>query len=740
MNVVPPPEAPVEWPLRLGSVPALASAFQDRTDVRERIDAATAGHATTVVLTQVLAGGGGVGKTQLAAAYAHQALAAGTEFVAWIDAAGTEQVTDSYARAARLVRAPGASGADAEADARAFTAWLATTPRSWLVVLDDVTDLDALDPWWPPASAAGCGRALATTRRREARLSGGGRTVVDIDSYTPAEADAYLSARLTGAGAAHLLDDHVAPLARELGLLPLALAHAAGYMVNQDVPCAHYLRLFTDRTTRLPDVLPPDADTEGYGRQVAATLLLSLEAAEHRDPPGLALPALRLAAVLDPAGHPRDLWATDPVTDYLTAHRSIPTAPGSTPSGPVDAVQARAAVRLLHRYGLISDDSRAGLRAVRLHALTARAAREATPADQFAPTVEAAADALLAAWPEADHTAPELSAVLRANTDALASHAADLLWQPDTHPVLHRAGHSFLAMGPYATAITHWHDLAAAGKRLLGAEHPETLTSRANLAAAYWQAGRTAEAIGIEEEVLADRERLLGSEHPDTLTSRANLAASYGYAGRTGEAIGIEERVLADRERLLGSEHPDTLSSMANLAVSYRDVGRTAEAIGVGERVLADRERLLGPGHPDTLSSRANLAVAYRDVGRTAESIGIGERVLADRERLLGPGHPDTLSSRANLAVAYWYAGRTAESIGIGERVLADRERLLGAGHPDTLSSRVNLAASYRWAGRTDEAVVLLERVVADRARLFGAGHPDTVEAAGRLEEWKGLR
>ncbi len=45
---------------------------------------------------------------------------------------------------------------------------------------------------------------------------------------------------------------------------------------------------------------------------------------------------------------------------------------------------------------------------------------------------------------------------------------------------------------------------------------PEALTSRSNLAAAYQEAGRTAEAIALYEQTLAARERLLGPDHPDT--------------------------------------------------------------------------------------------------------------------------------------------------------------------------------------------------------------------------------
>ena len=62
---------------------------------------------------------------------------------------------------------------------------------------------------------------------------------------------------------------------------------------------------------------------------------------------------------------------------------------------------------------------------------------------------------------------------------------------------------------------------------MLGADHPDTLASRNNLALAYRDAGRTAEAITLFEQTLADRERVLGANHPDTLATRNNLAAAH---------------------------------------------------------------------------------------------------------------------------------------------------------------------------------------------------------------------
>ena len=91
---------------------------------------------------------------------------------------------------------------------------------------------------------------------------------------------------------------------------------------------------------------------------------------------------------------------------------------------------------------------------------------------------------------------------------------------------------------------------------MLGADHPDTLHSRNNLADAYQAAGRLGEAIPLYEQTLADRERVLGADHPDTLTSRNNLAGAYEAAGRLGEAIPLYEQTLADRERVLGADHP----------------------------------------------------------------------------------------------------------------------------------------------------------------------------------------
>ena len=208
------------------------------------------------------------------------------------------------------------------------------------------------------------------------------------------------------------------------------------------------------------------------------------------------------------------------------------------------------------------------------------------------------------------------------------------------------------------------------------------------------------QAIAVGESLTADLGRVLGSDHPDTLTAQNNLAAAYRDAGRFAEAILLFERTLAARERALGAGHPDTLSSQHNLAAAYRDAGRSAEAIPLFQRTLAAREQLLGPAHPSTMNSVGNLAAAYRDAGRFTEAIPLFQRTLTAQERLLGPDHPSTLRSRTKLASAYRRTGQVAKAIPLAEQTLASRERTLGADDPKTLGARNNLAEAYREAGR----------------------------------------
>jgi hypothetical protein len=150
-------------------------------------------------------------------------------------------------------------------------------------------------------------------------------------------------------------------------------------------------------------------------------------------------------------------------------------------------------------------------------------------------------------------------------------------------------------LGIYGCERLGWIDVQVTEtmKRVLGQEHPSTLTSIANLASTYRNQGRWKEAEDLEVPVLERRKMVLGQEHPDTLTSMGNLASTFSNQGRWKEAEDLEVLVMETSSRVLGQEHPSTLTSMGNLASTYQNQGRWKQAEELEVQVMETRKRVL---------------------------------------------------------------------------------------------------------------------------------------------------
>jgi tetratricopeptide (TPR) repeat protein len=691
----------------VGEIPRQPPQFVQR-EIVARLAAALDEPGVAVVCA--VTGLRGVGKTQVAAAYARDRAEAGDGLVGWVNAETRDELLAGLARIAARVGVADPDG-DSLKSAQRLREHLQTRPGAALLVFDNAVDPDALREFVP---AIGDTRVVITSTDRAFGELG---REVDVAAFSRAESLTYLRQR-TGSGDEAGAEE----LAQELGDLPVALAQAAATIAGQQLTYPGYLQRL--RALPVARVLGRAAGQD-YRRATAAALLLSIENTENQDPSGVTGMLLRVVSVLSPHGVRRDLLDTLDL-------------PGSDdPDESAGAVGA--ALERCVRGSLLSWS--VGGAAVIMHRLVGRVLRERDRAGgRWAATLAAALDLLepqlfdtSRAWRQRD-----LGSELVGHIEALWE--ATTVEAPDDRDVMARAlGARSWAVrqlreaADLARAIDLGLRVTANRERVLGAEHPDTLSSRNNLAGAYQSAGRLTEAIPLYEQTLADRERVLGADHPDTLSSRSNLAFAYKSAGRLGDAIPLYERTLADCERVLGADHPHTLVSRGNLATAYQSAGRLDEAIPLHEQTLADRERVLGADHPDTLLSRNNLANAYQSAGRLDEAIPLHEQTLADRERVLGADHPDTLTSRNNLAGAYQSAGRLDEAIPLYQQTLADCERVLGADHPHTLGSRNNLAYAYRSAGRLDEAIPLYQQTLADRERVLGADHPDTLGSRNNL-------
>jgi tetratricopeptide (TPR) repeat protein len=649
--------------LVVGEIPREPEGYIERAPLESLADAARTGRPAVL---HAVTGLRGVGKTQLAAAYARRRISDGWPLVAWINAEARDTLITGLAEVAEKLELPAPDNAgDSLKAALLLRDHLNTRTADGLLVFDNATAPGDLRPFLP---AAGPTQVVVTSTRESFRSLG---TLVRVSHFDRAQSLDFLAAR-TGQPASSA----AAELAAELGDLPLALDQAAATISQRPyLGYAGYLDLL--RSVPVDELLAA-VDGSDYPRAVAAALLLSVATVEREDPESLPGRLLRVTACLAPDGVPRELLA------------GLADRPGET-----DAAIAQCTA------GSILSWSASGSEII-MHRLLGRVLRERDlSAGRWPQTVDAALDLLAAArfpdqeaWPRRQEGS-RLIAQLEAAWDAASGLGARLL------------GPELLARLLVTRTWSVRHLIRAAdlgrstalGKRIvqdcqavLGADHLVTLEARAALGEAYLMVGEIGTAISEFEQVLTGRERALGDEAPATLTARNDLAAAYGQLGRIDEAIAMHKVAAAARERVLGPDDPDTLVSWSNLAFFYRLAGRFDEAIELGRRNVADRERVLGVLDRDTMVSRNNLGVTYMEAGRTAEAIAEHERNLRDREAVLTADHPDTLYSLSNLARAYTAVGRHPEAIALHEQTLQARERVLGPDHPDTAKSRGYLA------------------------------------------------
>ena len=769
-KVVNTPHAPVSASpsrIRFGSRPMEALGFVTRSEQEDLFDAVFSAAAPRTVLV----GMHGCGKSQLTAAVAARCVEEGWPLVAWVNAESRQSVLEGLSELGQRMGVGETDDRTPETLAqRCIEALEEAEEADRLVVFDNVERADDLKGFVPLGEGL---RVVATTTKR-VDWEQAHWTPIRVGGFEREQSITMLLDRTgqTDRDAANTIAD-------ALGDLPVAVSQAAATIKRSRCGLATYLDRL--RKYSLEDSIR-HLDGDDYPDAVGAALWFAFQSALEeigKQSPRreeLASRQLGVLALLAASGVPRR-WLEG--TDQDSSDRS--------------SLDASEALNSLVEFSVcqLSEDGAK----VALHRLQGRVIREnwknepkeQAHAEEEAIDLLSSVDTTRVRNPKNGarrQDAVDLADQLRAVSEQDYSHAlfsdprfgdvftstlrhAAELGAPqavialsgavdhlgkilgDDHPQTltsrNNLAYAYRAAGRLGEAIPLYEQVLADSVRTLGADHPYTLTSRNNLAYAYESAGRLGEAIPLYEQVLADSVRVLGDDHPHTLTSRNNLAGAYESAGRLGEAIPLHEEVLADRVRVLGDDHPDTLTSRGNLAGAYQATGRLGEAIPLFEEVLVDSVRVLGADHPDTLASRNNLAGAYESAGRLGEAIPLFEEVLADRVRVLGADHPHTLTSRNNLAGAYQAAGRLGEAIPLYEQVLADRVRVLGADHPQTLTSRNNLAYAYESAGRLGEAIPLFKEVLADCVRVLGADHPDTLisrnnlayayQAVGRLDE-----
>ncbi len=575
-----------------------------REELLAELDARLAGGEGAGPRTVVLSGLGGAGKTSVAVEYAYCHL---TEVgVVWQFPA--EDTTVLAAGFGELAAQLGARGlADARDPVASVHAVLARFPVPWLLIFDNAPDMASVAAFLPPA---GPGQVLITSQNPNWP-----RQPLDVPALDRDAAAGFLVSR-TGDADRQAAQD----LASMLGGLPLALEQAAAYTQATGDTLADYLALFGQRRA----ALLARGEPAGDGKTVASTWALAFDSLQETGPGAVGL--LRLLAFCASEAIPLHLLLQP--RPELAGQLGDQVVPVLLPLLE-DPLEARDAIGALRRYSLIS---LAAGGSVSLHRLVQAVTADQMPAELVRQWQQATAAVIEDAipgdtvppetWPVCAALLPHAQAALADGSDGMVRIASYLGWS-----------------GSYAAARDLQRRVLDARERVLGPEHPRTLTILADLASWTGHAGDPAAARDLFAGLLPVRERVSGAEHPDTLGARHELARWTGQAGSPAAARDQYARLLPVRERVLGAEHPDTLWTRANLARWTGEAGDPAAARDQYAGLLPVRERVLGPEHPNALDTRHELARWTGEAGDPAAARDLFAGLLPVRERVLGPEH-----------------------------------------------------------------------------------------------------
>ncbi|KAF2030278.1 hypothetical protein EK21DRAFT_100501 [Setomelanomma holmii] len=510
--------------------------FVERGTLLEQVRQRCAASGSRVALV----GLGGVGKSQLAIEHAYRTHKQSPEtWVFWVHTSNADWFEQSYRDVAGCVKITGQQDPQANIFELVHN-WLRDCKHQWLVVLDNVDDARFLLNRPATNSTAArkplreylphCkrGSILVTAQNDEAAL----KLVEQGDIVTVGPMDQPGAVTLFEKKLGTLDDSSkIAELVAVLEYMPLAIVQAAAYI--------------SQRASRYSEAK----------NSIIVTWQISFEHIQQTRPSAAGL--LSLMSFFDRQGIPESLLR------YVDSDEEDNTSQPSTDDDDFDAdiVALRSSCFIL----VETDGATFEMHALKQQFVSNLYAKFPTGAYKN----WAACQALFAHAKSALGHEPKAAACVTEWATVLyraAWYAEQIGNSPDATTLALKSMKVRKKHGQSGLDSLESRAVGCSGRAGGATDHPDTLTSMANLASTLWNQGRWDAAEELFVQVMETSKKKLGADHPSTLTSMHNLAFTLKSLSQEVEAINLMRECVQFRKQKLRSNHPDLLSSSAALA------------------------------------------------------------------------------------------------------------------------------------------------------------------------------
>ncbi|HEY3900825.1 MAG TPA: tetratricopeptide repeat protein [Chthoniobacter sp.] len=264
-----------------------------------------------------------------------------------------------------------------------------------------------------------------------------------------------------------------------------------------------------------------------------------------------------------------------------------------------------------------------------------------------------------------------------------------------------------------------------------GAEAPETLKARMDLARIMTDAGEYKEALEVFRAVLGVQTRTLGATNPATLETRLGLARAQQKAGTKGPA-GFAA-VVSDCTNALGAESPQTLQARMALAEALRDEGDQSGAEKEYRAVLEILNRAPAAPNAQKISCLLGLSRTLEAQQKYLDAEKEARAALLLQTHDSGAEQPDTLETRMFVANLLCEQNHYPVAEKEYRAILAIRQKSPGPGKHETYQTQLALATTLQSEKKYKEALELVKHLQADLEKS-----PDSSISPASLDQLRG--
>lgn len=637
----------------------------------------------------------------------------------WVHASSADRFRHAYSNIARECDIPDHddSNADLLELVKDYLESSASSP--WMLVIDNADDADLFfqqsmsnQPSAPGNIASNArellgqyvpvcshGSVLITTRNKAVGVKlAPGKPPIEVDKMDEDESSQLIRAILS--------DDEISTeestaLASKLEFLPICIAQAAAFILENSMSIEDYIDLLDDSDQTLVDRLSEPFETMGRDSEmphaVAATWVISFD--QIRRQCSLASDFLSFISLFNRQAIPRDF-----VLDYYDETRGT--------VGAAQKVDIAKALGMLKAFSFISEARDKSMSIHRLVQLVTR--KWLHNEDRLNDFASQALYILFLHYPFTDDDTirtcenylPHVHSVLQYGD---RSSDKDQRFRAR---ILHHVAIFYVYTEQYELSESIQTECLQISDRVLGKDHEDTLSYRITLSTIQSRLDREDEAERTELEVLETLIKKHGHDHPDTLVCQSALASKYNNQGRYEESETLLIEVIERSKNVQGEDHPDTLEYMDDLANVYCKgvVNRPEDAVVLLQYVIKHRKEKLGSIDARTLNSMSTLAKVYAKLERYEDAVLLAVQTYEESKSKYGIDHDATITRGVSVAALHTLLGRPD----LAEPLLAEAYRCLlekyGTRHWHTERAHYKLALVYSDTGRYDEASTMLTK------------------------------